>query len=122
MTENTATTTAVESDPGPTKSLYVLSWVYWNGDEEGGGGFVWFPLDAALTDVHGCFLKECVGWDDGPARVRLSLMDVPTHLDGQALTDYLDGYAFDDVENGPALMECYIGFGAMPRPGRPNLP
>lgn len=92
----------------PTRTVYVVSWVYWNGDEQGGGGFDWYPArhEAAAFEA---FDREKAAWDGSPARIRLLRMDVPADLDGEALTNWLD----EDIDalevTEPALRVALVG-------------
>lgn len=58
----------------------VVSWVYYNGDESGGGGFVWEPVtdepdhDATMRQR---FDYEVAAWQTGTAVVRLVRILVP---------------------------------------------
>ena len=68
--------------------VHVVSWVYWNGDEQGGGGFDWTP-DRQVA-IAG-FDEERKRWRGGVARVRLVLdVPIPEGLNNRQITDYLD--------------------------------
>lgn len=70
-----------------TRTVWVVSWVYWNGDEQGGGGFWWIPDRGTALEQ---FNREKDQWQGITARIRLVSIDVPVHLDGEALTRYID--------------------------------
>lgn len=55
--------------------VWVVSWVYWNGDEQGGGGFNWWPYDKE-QEARDYFAKEN-GWTT--AVVRLLSLTVPNY-------------------------------------------
>lgn len=86
----------------PTVTVPVVSWVYWNGDDQGGGGFNWWPPNTPEEVLLREFNREADGWEpvgECPARVRLVFVpDVPSHLEGSELTDYLDAERLDDME------------------------
>jgi hypothetical protein len=57
------------------ETIYVVSWVYWNGDEQGGGGFQWLP---SRDDALELFEAEKSAWaGNDPARVRLLRVELP---------------------------------------------
>lgn len=69
-----------------TKKVWVISWH----KPDSFGGFDWYPIEA---DARAAFAREAFGdtWKGEPnVRVRLVAADVPTELEGQALTDWLD--------------------------------
>lgn len=73
---------------GPTRTVFVVSFVYWNGDDQGGGGFWWYPeLEPALEG----FAKEKAEWCTFSSRVRLvRIADVPAELTVDEVTSWLD--------------------------------
>lgn len=74
----------------------------------GSGGFDWYPADTPFVKVIDRYQNEIAIWDDGePTKVRLLLVEVPAELDGDTITDYLEGLsATDDLEfNLPAILE-----------------
>lgn len=83
----------------------VVSWVYWNGDMQGGGGFHWFPR---LGDAGKFFDEESKAWGDTKARVRLLWLVIPNSLnteDGdEEVTDYLEEY-LDEIETSLPVIE-----------------
>lgn len=89
---------------GIPDTIYVVSWVYWNGEDVGGGGFNWFWTE---TDARAAFETERRGWD--AARVRLVALTVPAHLrrdratqaDRDAVTDWIDAQ-IEMVEDSPS--------------------
>lgn len=52
----------------------VVSWVYYNGDEPGGGGFDWFPIPANPVEhdevMRKRFREETQAWKDATAVIR----------------------------------------------------
>lgn len=91
---HTATQTTGYDFTGPARTVHVVSWVYWNGDNQGGGGFDWYE-DEHRTAADAQFEKEKADWYSGRdgfpnTRIRLVTVNVPAHLYGQALTDFLD--------------------------------
>lgn len=94
-----ALTTQLPATPSTDRTgrtVHVVSHVYWNGDEQGGGGFYWYN-DPAAADRQ--FYTERAVWGTGPARVRLVDVAVPFVLTDAGITDYIDGYLLDDVES-----------------------
>lgn len=84
-----------------TVTVPVVSWVYWNGDEQGGGGFNWYPPETPYETLLDAFRTEAAAWAGYPHRVRLVYVpDVPAYLTGTDLTDYLDAERLDDMETG----------------------
>lgn len=82
------------------RTVHVVSWVYWNGDEQGGGGFNWFwPQfeDAALK----AFDKEVAAWQGAVARVRLVDVEVPDDMSAEQITEYIDN-DIDLIELSPS--------------------
>lgn len=60
----------------------VISWVYYNGDETGGGGFNWFWPDLedrerVVRDAYAAEVKGHTGSADGPGVVRWVRIKVP---------------------------------------------
>jgi hypothetical protein len=84
--------------------VHVVSWVYWNGPEQGGGGFDWMPaqnVSDRLMAIDG-FYEEWKRWLGGVARVRLLLdVDVPAGLSREQITDHLDS-RIDLLELAPS--------------------
>jgi len=65
----------VSGNSASPSTVWVVSFVYWNGDEQGGGGFWWYPdHDDALL----AFEEEKQAWKGTPSRVRLVRVDVPS--------------------------------------------
>lgn len=91
-----------------TRKVYVVSWVYFNGDEQGGGGFNWYEAEnrnVAEQDYE----AEAPRWAPDRVRVRLLEVEVNANLTGQALTNFLDG-DIDQLEvHLPALRETDTG-------------
>lgn len=69
-------------------TYYVVSWVYWEGDEQGGGGFNWYYTE---ENARQGFQAEKRAWEGACARVRLVKVQVPTFLDPEAVTAWIDG-------------------------------
>ena len=79
------------------RTVVVLSWVYYEGGgEQGGGGFNWWETEHR-AEAEKAFEQEPSQWDDTPVRVRLLDVQVPERLTGQELTDWLDD-RIDDLE------------------------
>jgi len=67
----------------PMTTIWVVSWVYWNGDEQGGGGFNWF-WDQEAADA--AFDEEVKAWEGAAARIRM----LPVHLPRDLVPDPKD--------------------------------
>lgn len=84
-------------------TVWVVSWVYWNGDEQGGGGFNWFWSEDLAKKA---FKVEAMVWKGGVARIRLVEVQVPDVPDQEAgdeaaqqrVTDLIDEN-LDRIEN-----------------------
>lgn len=98
------------------KTIWVVSHVYWNGAEQGGGGFWWYPdRDTALL----AYADERRAWCEYPARIRLVRVDVPPS--GQVCVDnpcyyddpitcWLDS-RIDELETGLPAEKVWISAG-----------
>lgn len=77
------------------RTVHVVSQVYWNGPEQGGGGFDWYD---SLEDAVRGFYAERDAWRGTSSRIRLvTVDDVPLALTNEGVTDYLDR-RIDDLE------------------------
>ena len=57
-----------------TSTVWVVSHVYWIGDEQGGGGFWWYTdRDSALMG----YTEEKLAWSGMTARIRLVRVVLP---------------------------------------------
>lgn len=81
-----------------SRRIWVVSWVYWNGDEQGGGGFWWYPdhRDAVLA-----FEEEKRNWASAAVRVRLVSMILPNEAHSCSRATHTHG----DVED---VITCWI--------------
>lgn len=87
----------LDDNPGPERTVVVVCWVYWNGDEQGGGGFNWW--EESFRDLaEQAFAAEGPGWGDTPVGVRLLDMRIPASLtDPAQVTEWLDD-RMDELE------------------------
>lgn len=109
---------ALDQESEPRIPVWIVSWVYWNGDEQGGGGFNWWPEAGTDRDlVQEAFTKEHEGWVGGVARVRLLKALVPpyqvTEEGRQTVTDWLDAQIDNLESHWPAEQERWA-YGADP--------
>lgn len=90
------------------KTVWVVSWVYWDGAAQGGGGFWWFPT---REEAEIYFRQEHEGWGSHPHRVRLVEITVPDFPTEQEITDWIDS-DIDMVEDhkiSPAIKVAIAG-------------
>jgi hypothetical protein len=84
--------------------VWVVSWVYWQGDEQGGGGHNWWPADIDYAHVSAEFRREVDNWKDSTAMVRLTRLSVPAYGTDEkareAITRWIDADT-DRIESGP---------------------
>ena len=82
------------------KSLFVISSYTVAGlNEVGSGGFVWLPEDTTFESALALYYTEVENWKGGNAVVRMvQIADIPAHLDGTYLTNYLDSVRLDEIE------------------------
>lgn len=90
------------------RTIWVVSWTYWNGDEPGGGGFMWYFTKAEA--VNG-FEFERNAWGDTPIRVRLVQMRVPKRLNQRQVTELIDS-DIEFVEEKARAEKVYIQGGS----------
>lgn len=72
-----------------TQAVWVCSWVYWNGDEQGGGGFEWVPEDKR-DELFTYYQGEAARWATTTARIRFLSMQVPV-MGRDEITEWIDG-------------------------------
>lgn len=82
------------------KAIYVVSSYTVAGENEiGSGGFWWLPEGTTFESAMASYYSEVEAWKKSDAVVRLvRLTDIPAHLDGDALTEYIDEERTDEVE------------------------
>lgn len=85
-------------------SVWVVSWVYYQGDEQGGGGHNWWPGDTDDEVIKTAFDEEVRGWETSTAMVRLTRLRVPAfgtdEKAREAITNWIDADT-DRIESGP---------------------
>lgn len=86
----------------PSQKVYVVSWVSSTNGEQSTGGFDWYM---AKEDAEERFDQEIEGWEGYESKIRLVEVEIPTYLQSEVLTEFLDNEIEWLEEEATALRE-----------------